>query len=241
MITGILVALPEELRTLTNAKLKSGECINVAHNTLVILSGAGSAHASMATQKLIKKGAEQLISWGCAGALAPFLKAGDLLIPKSILTQDATQLATQQSWSKQIISTLESAIQCYDGSLFANDSVITLAEDKMHLYQTSKALAVDMESAALARVAQQAKVPFVVIRSIVDPADLDLPNAISHAMSDNGIVSIPKLVFYLCLHPVELPRLIKLGLHFHSASKTLKYVASQLVHITQVQQTQICQ
>ena len=232
MITGILVALPEELRTLTNSKLKQGECLSVAKNALVTLSGAGTDNASIAAQNLIDSGASQLMSWGCAGALAPHLKAGDLVIPSAIHSRDNIQLATQPDWSKQIINQLRQSIKCYDGQLFESGSVISLARDKAEQYQQTGALAVDMESGAIARVAQQANIPFVAIRSIVDPANMDLPKAIDHAMTDEGVISIPKLMLYLCRHPWELPSLINTALHFSTASKTLKTVACQLPQIT---------
>ena len=232
MITGILVALPEELRTLTKSRLKQGESISVAKNTLVTLSGSGPDNASIAAQNLIDNGASQLISWGCAGALAPHLKAGDLVIPSAIHSRDHTQLTTLPNWSKQIINKLEKSIKCYNGQLFESDSVIYLARDKAKQYQQTGALAVDMESGAVARVAQQASIPFVAIRSIVDPANLDLPGAISYAMTVEGVISIPKLILYLCSHPWELPSLINTALHFNAASKTLKTVACQLPQIT---------
>jgi len=232
VITGILVALPEELRTLTKSNIKQGECITVAKDTLVTLSGSGAENARIATKRLIDNGANQLISWGCAGALAPHLKAGDLVIPSTILTKNNTSLATQETWSKQVTNTLEQSIKCYNGKFFESGSVISLAQDKAEQYQQTSALAVDMESGALAHVAQQADIPFIVIRSIADPANLDLPKAIAYAMTDKGVISIPKLLLYLCTHLTELPGLIKLGLHFNTASKTLKTVACQLPKIT---------
>ena len=232
MITGILVALPEELRTLTKFKIKQGECVSVTSNTLVTLSGSGSDNACVAAQDLIDNGANQLISWGCAGALAPHLKAGDLVIPSAIHTSNNIQLTTQSNWSKQIINKLGQGIKCYDGRLFESASVITLAKDKAEQYQQTGALAVDMESGAVARVAQKANIPFVAIRSIVDPANLDLPKAINHAMTAKGVISIPKLIVYLCSHPWELSSLINTALHFNTASKTLKTVACQLPQIT---------
>ncbi|MCK5356301.1 MAG: phosphorylase [Methyloprofundus sp.] len=235
MITGILVALPEELRTLTQSRLKQGDCISVANNILVTLSGAGPENATAATRTLIDRGAKQLISWGCAGALAPQLKAGDLVIPSAILATNNIQLATQDHWSQLIIKSLEQSIKCYNGQLFESGSVINLAQDKAEQYQQTRALAVDMESAALARAAQQAGIPFVAIRSIVDSADQDLPKAIDYAMTAKGVISLPKLMLYLCTHPAELIGLIKLGMNFNSARKTLKKVASQLAQITQAQ------
>ncbi|MCF7970216.1 MAG: phosphorylase [Methylococcaceae bacterium] len=235
MITGILVALPEELHTLTKTKIKQGECITVAKNTIVILSGSGFDNARVAAQILIDQGATQLISWGCAGALAPHLKAGDLIIPELIHTQDNSLIATHTEWSKQIVELLKNSIKYYTGTLLESHTVVALAHDKNALYQTTLALAVDMESGAVARTAQQAQIPFIALRSIVDPANLDLPHAINHAMTASGLVSVPKLMLYLCSHPSELPRLIKLGLNFNAASKTLKHIAHQLPHISKNQ------
>jgi len=235
VITGIVVALPEELRTLTKSRVQQGECISVADNILLTLSGAGAKNAIFAAQNLIDKGADRLISWGCAGALAPHLKAGDLLIPDTILAKNNTQFATRQAWSKQIIDLLKPGIQCHTGRLFESGSIINLAQDKVALHQQTAALAVDMESGAVARTALKADIPFVVIRSIADLAGQNLPQAIAHAMTDKGVISLPKLMLYLCSHPTELPGLIKLGLNFNAASKTLKTVASHLPEIAQVQ------
>ena len=233
MITGIVVALPEELRTLSKVKLTQGESAQLSANTLVILAGTGPENARIASLKLVAQGAQQLISWGCAGALAPYLKAGDLIIPNSILSQDNTPLTTHKHWRKQLSSTLEHSLKCYNGQLLESVTVISLAQDKTQQFQRSNALAVDMESAAIARIAAQTNLPFIAIRSIVDSAQFDLPKAINYALSDSGIVAIPKLIKYLCLHPSELVPLIQLGLHFKAASHTLKQLARQLPSITQ--------
>jgi len=235
VITGILVALPEELRTLTKTKIKQGECVTVAKNTIITLSGSGPENARIAAQLLIDQDAKQLISWGCAGALAPHLKSGDLVIPESIRTQDNNLITTHTQWSKKIIANLASSIKYYTGTLLESDSVVALADTKNELHQSTHALAVDMESGAVACLAQQAQIPFIALRSIVDPANLDLPQAINHAMTEYGLVSIPKLLLYLCAHPNEIPRLIKLGLNFNAANKTLKQLAHQLPLISQNQ------
>ena len=235
MITGILVALPEELHTLTKSRIKQGECFAMSENTLITLSGVGSKNAASAAQKLLAQGATQLISWGCAGALAPHLNAGDLLIPDAVLTQDNTLLATHKLWSQQVIALLDNSITYTQSKLLESDTVISLARDKNQQYLQTQAVAVDMESAAVARLANQEKIPFIAIRSIVDPAALDLPEAINYAMNDQGVISIRKLLLFLCRHPGELPSLIKLGLHFNAASKTLKYLAHKLPQITQKQ------
>lgn len=66
MSLGIIVALPEELTTLTNAKITKGQIHPLGNNFWVTLSGTGPNNASDAAQKLISHGADRLISWGCA-------------------------------------------------------------------------------------------------------------------------------------------------------------------------------
>lgn len=240
MITGILVALPEELHTLTKSRIKQGECLSVSKNTLITLSGSGPKNATTGAQTLLDKGATQLISWGCAGALAPHLNAGDLLIPDCVLTLNNIRLSTHKLWSRQVIKLLGTAIAYDDASLLESDIVISLACDKARQHKLTQAVAVDMETAAVARLAEQQQIPFIAIRSIVDPAGFDLPRAINYAMNDKGIISITKLLRFLCRHPAELPGLIKLGLHFNAASKSLKFIAHQLPQITQTQWSLAC-
>ncbi|TXK96277.1 phosphorylase [Methylococcaceae bacterium HT1] len=241
MITGILVALPEELHTLTKSKIKQGDCLAVSENTLITLSGAGPKNATHAAQNLLSHGATQLISWGCAGALSPHLKAGHLLIPNCILAKDNTLLTTHQPWSQQVIELLDKSIKYDTSCLLESDTIISLAEDKARQYELTQATAVDMETAALARIANQAQIPFIAIRSIVDSAQLDLPEAINYAMNDAGGISISKLMLYLVRHPGNLPRLINTALCFNKASKTLKHLALQLPQITQTQWSLACQ
>ena len=224
VITGILVALPEELRSLTTAKLKQGESLRLANDCLVILSGVGADNAQKATQKLIAQGAEQLISWGCAGALAPELIAGELIIPTSIQTHTGQNLPINSQWHKKITASLGQ--QKYSsGILLESLHIVASAVEKSALYSSTQALATDMESAVVARIAQQANLPFMAIRSIVDDASFDLPHAIQYAMRDNGQVAIPKIITYLIYHPTEIPRLIQLGRHFKAASKTLANIS----------------
>ncbi len=85
-----------------------------------------------------------------------------------------------------------------------------------------------MESVAIAKVAQQTNLPFLAIRAIVDPATMNLPNAVTHSLNEQGDVALTKLVLFLLTHPLELPGLIKLGMYFNKAKSKLKIVAQQL-------------
>ncbi len=88
MITGIVVALPEELTTLTSKKIDKGRCVFIADKLLVAYSGAGPVNAQAAAELLASKGATRLISWGCAAALSETLKPGDLILADKLIDAD---------------------------------------------------------------------------------------------------------------------------------------------------------
>ena len=85
MITGIVVALPEELTTLTSIKIDKGCCRFIADKLLVVYSGAGPINAQSAAELLVAEGATRLMSWGCAAALSASLKPGDLILADKLI------------------------------------------------------------------------------------------------------------------------------------------------------------
>ncbi|NOQ17440.1 MAG: phosphorylase [Methyloprofundus sp.] len=230
MSLGIFVALPEELRSLSKTKIKQGECLALSDNIQVILAGTGAKNAKKATEKLLANGVKQIISWGCAGALAPHLKSGDLIIPKLIQTQSNNLISTDTSLHKNIVNALSSQTY-FEGTLIESSLIIASAKEKLSLFNKSSAIAVDMESAAAAQVCQKKNIPFIAIRTIVDPANFNLPTAISHSMTSEGCVSLAKLILYLISHPSEIPSLIQLGKHFKAANKKLKQISPLLTQV----------
>jgi len=61
------------------------------------------------------------------------------------------------------------------GRFVSTDHIIGSAREKQRFAQRTQAIGLDMESSALAAQAQRAQVPFVIIRSVSDLLDEDLP------------------------------------------------------------------
>lgn len=227
MITGIIIALADEVSSLTSKKVNKGDCIFINEHTLLCCSGAGPKNAATASQLLIDRGAERLISWGCAAALAPQLKPGDLVLPEQLYSESKQQLAIDSGWLIHIKQSL-SALKPNSGALAESSVIVAESAEKKKIYQQSKAVALDMESIAVAKIAKQQNMPVMVIRCIADPVDMSLPKAVSYALNKQGDVVLSKLLWFLLTHPFELPGLIKLGLHFNAAKNKLKLVAKHL-------------
>jgi hopanoid-associated phosphorylase len=223
-LLGIVVALPEELPTLTAKKIPPA----ILNSVLVICSGAGAENARKAAETLVANGATRLISWGCAAALSPELQPGDLTLAATLLDETLQSLEIQSPWYQHVFAVLSKSRSVHTGTLLESKTIVSLSVDKKQLYEKTQAIVLDMESVAVAKVAQEKNLPFLAIRAIADPVTMDLPKAVSVAMNDNGKVLISPLLKYLLLHPAELTGLIKLGLHFSAAKKTLKQVATAL-------------
>ena len=235
MITGIVVALPEELSTLTSKKLTKGSCCFISNNILVIYSGTGPINASSAAEHLISQGATKLISWGCAAALSETLKPGDLMLANELIATEesiAVPLKMKANWHLLTKELLATFVKVHSGCLAESKSIVSSSEHKKQIHINTNAIALDMESIAIAKVANQHTLPFLAIRVIADPVEMSLPLAITHALNQQGDVVLKKLLGYLALHPRELPGLIRLGLYFRSATKTLKLIARHLDAIT---------
>ena len=231
MTTGIIVALPEELSTLTAKRLVPGECSLISENALVVHAGTGPVNAIKASELLLAKGSSKLISWGCAAALDSSLSAGDLCLPKTIITENQQRYPTHSAWQRHTTKLLSGLQPISSGSLSESSSIVATIFDKKNLYDTIGSVALDMESAAIAKVAHEANIPFLVIRAIADPANMHMPKAVIQALNNEGSVDIKKLLVYLLTHLHEIPCLIKLGLAFRLARKKLKSVAHKLESI----------
>ncbi len=232
MITGIVVALPEELSTLTSKKIDKGCCVFITDTIILAYSGAGANNARTASELLIAQGATRLISWGCAAALGESLKPGDLVLADTLLDAEGARIGIPAAWHDFAKNLLSNTLKVHTGGLVESKTIVASGKDKKRLYTQTGAIALDMESIAIAKAALQNSLPFLAVRAIADPVNMDLPKAINHSLNNEGDIVLSKLLLFIALHPAELPGLVKLGLHFNAAKNTLKLVAKQLDHLT---------
>jgi adenosylhomocysteine nucleosidase len=235
VITGIIVALAQELSTLKTVpdalwepSLARGKFVFLTESILLIHAGAGAENACHAAEKLISKGAMQLMSWGCAAALSPELKMGDLVLAESVCHIDGRQLSVNAQWHEHVKRCLGRRVTAGRGALLQSAQMVTRKEEKQLLHQNTGAIALDMESFSIAQVAQHYAIPFLAVRSISDPASMDLPEVVMRSLTVEGEVDVPKMMFSVVRQPKEIPHLIQLGQYFQVAKRTLSDVAKVL-------------
>ncbi len=182
----------------------------------------GAARAGSAARRLLQRDVTALVSWGTAAALAPRLRAGDLLLPGEIRCADGTSVAVSASWHERVQRQLAGTVSLCSDPLLELPEPVAAGAEKSELHRRTGAVAGDMESAAVARVAAGAGVPFLALRVVVDEATADLPRCLMAALGDDGRTSLVLLLAGLLRRPRELRPVISLAWGYQRALGSLR-------------------
>lgn len=222
---GIICGLPVEARCLVKQSLPIGRTLHLNAGFLVHTAGMGPERAKIAAGNLIKEGVKGLISWGTAGGLSPNVFPGDLLLPQLVINLEKEAYCIDENWRIKFHDHFNNLV-VHSGTLLQVNQIITSTEHKRLLFETSQALAVDMESAAIAAVAQDKKIPFLAIRTIVDDANFHFPQWLHHSLNAHGRLQLGALGHKLVLQPSRVKDLVRLAQSFANAKATLNKVAT---------------
>jgi 5''-methylthioadenosine/S-adenosylhomocysteine nucleosidase len=161
---------------------------------ILVRSGIGKVNAAVCTQLLIDKfHVDAIINTGVAGAVDPVLDIGDIVISRDLVEHDmdATvfgdivgQVPRMDVYSFRADDRLiEITEKCgvrvspnrgvRIGRIISGDQFVSDGTKISRLKEEFKALAVEMEGAAIGHTCYLNKVPFVVLRSISDRANQD--------------------------------------------------------------------
>ena len=225
---GILVPLVSELATLSPLRLKQAHIHRMNTSTLVCLAGMGQEASSRATMALLDAGATHLLNWGCCGALDKALKPGTLSLPPSVIYQDA-KYKSDPAWHTRLHMTLQSTLHTdAQGLLFSSTTVLPDGSSKLATREVTGAVAVDMESGAMAHIASANNIPFAVLRGVADGVGHTIPATVSAALGPTGQINGLKLMAGILGAPRDLPALLQLGYRFSLAARSLKKAADLL-------------
>jgi adenosylhomocysteine nucleosidase len=198
---GFITGLTAEARWLRNAGF------------MVKVGGGTPFGAEQAAEALVAEGALGLISFGLAGGLKPGLVAGSIVVPTAILEGNRVYPADYVLMAFLGGST--------GAPLYAGQKIAGTAHDKGLIYRRSHPDAIDLESGAVARVAQLRGLPFAALRAVADPWDADLPPVALLALKQGGKLDLPAIALSVLRHPGQIKSLISLAQEAKAARGTL--------------------
>jgi len=150
----------------------------------LIQTGVGPVAASAVSGRVLNVQPMSLVmSTGFACALVP-AQVGDLIVGTAVSSVQA-----DRAWSirKDRVScddtvcadllavTKHAGLVARVGTIVSSETVVWEAREKQRLQRLTDAIGLDMESAAVATVAQERDLPMAIVRTVSDLVDEDLP------------------------------------------------------------------
>ncbi len=202
---------------------------------VVVVAGGGDGVRLERELEAAAKDATAILSCGLAGALAPELKAGDIVLGELFPGEGRGPVASGPILGPglrrgtDIVGSLGQLLpKAHIGDVTVSDTIIASIAEKRALYAKTGALAVDMESHIAARVAARHNLPFAIIRVISDSANEALPPAALVGMKPEGGMALGAVLASLARNPAQLPALIRTGIHAGRAFSELRRVGDVL-------------
>lgn len=186
-------------------------------------SGGCPGRAAEGARQMVDSGATGLVSFGVGGGLDPYLPPGFLVAATMVITPEGEKIGTDTAWRNHIVEITPGPLTIAE--IAGSDHAITSPQAKSELFAATGAVAVDMESHAVARVALEAGLPFLVLRAIADPAHRAVPASAMGGLGPDGHTRALAVLGNLLLRPWELPDVVRLGRDMQKGLRALRRVA----------------
>ena len=177
--------------------------------------GVGPERAGASMTALLDRGGPKIdgvLVVGVAGGIDPELETGDLLLADRYALQDgaaqgaglAIRPDPQMLQSAQQAA-LDLSVPTFDGGSLTVDHLVAEPEERVELRARYQATSVNMEDYRAAEAAQNAGVPFLSVRDVLDTASQRLPGYLP------GLArSRYKVVTKILLMPWRIPTMLNL-------------------------------
>jgi adenosylhomocysteine nucleosidase len=223
----IVVALKSDLRGVARVlgaeirgsavRRRIGDAVAVAR---LIGVGGGASHVLAGEQPRL------VISCGFSGALDPTLRTGDLVLASSVHDETGDSLVASDAVLRVTRRALEGVGRVSEGEILCASRVATTSQEKQALARPGR-LAVDLESWAVARAAERANIPWLALRVVLDPLDMELPAFTKQVRSSYVSAALR--------HALRGPRaalqLARLGARADTATRSLERALRHLVPV----------
>ncbi|MBI2873234.1 MAG: hypothetical protein HYY00_08625 [Chloroflexi bacterium] len=174
-----------------------------------------------------------LVSLGFAGGLDPALQCADLVICSRTAACNGGVPCPADARLLEVASALlkELSLPHRWDDLLTVPEVLLEPREKERAYSETGAAVVDLEGHWMAMEAQQAGVPFLSLRAVLDPQRERLPGLVREIVAAGGRGEFWRSLRYAALRQWQTPRLALLAWQSRRAASALRQVAMRLLPI----------
>jgi adenosylhomocysteine nucleosidase len=219
----IIAAMPGELKPFLDANAKEGWVYERRGNVrlwrliwpddqgewVVACGGMGQEAATRAFAEVEKDGRiDRVISTGWAGALRHDMKTGNAYRAAGVIDLKTGERFAEPGWTS-------------DEPWLVTSPRVVARKEKEILSVNYYAGLVDMEAAAIARLAAMRGIPFACVKGVSDGLSDDLLD-FNRFISPQGQLRLARLLFFVLLRPWHWPRLVRMGENSKKASQAIR-------------------
>lgn len=175
-------------------------------------SGGVPAQTAAIAEGFLHDGVELLMSFGIAGALAPSLVPGTLLLPRQVVDENGGRFPVDAVCHAHAVQSLRAAgLAAEEGDLLGAREAASTRARKAELFRMTGAVAIDLESHLVAQRAARAGKTFLVLRAVADRATQALPPAAVDGLAPSGKPALGRVLLSVASDPRQIPVLIRLA------------------------------
>jgi len=184
---------------------------------LIAAGGVGARRAGEAAEELLSVWTPDiLVMTGVAGALCPSLEIGGVVVANRIDTQDGSLIPTVVPSP----AAADGGAPAHTGALLSVDRVLVTSAEK-HAARGTDRLAVEMETAAVARAAVARQLPWAAVRAVSDTAAETLPLDFNMLRDEEGDLPTGRVALAALAQPSSIPGLLRLSRGANTAAAAL--------------------
>jgi adenosylhomocysteine nucleosidase len=218
---GIIAPMPNELRPVVKqlSLAKTGAqggfplYTGTAGTTEIVATrtGIGPQLAEEATERLLgSTKVDLVVVTGIAGGIERVTAVGDLVVPEEVV-DGATGERFRPAPPAGV--TVQGIIRTGDATSYR------LSGEELAGLRAEGVVALDMETAAIARVCARHQVPWIAFRAVSDMAgDESVGEVVMTLVHPDGRPHVRKAAWFMLTHPWKLPRLARLGRDANAAA-----------------------
>jgi len=195
----LIAALPREVAGLVKGWERKQPTRNVSvysnGGAVVVCAGMGAERVALAVQAaMAAMPVTALISVGLAGACDPALRVGEIVRAGMVIDSRTGERFLDSRYAQVLVTT----------------DAVASAREKARLWASYGAAAVDMEAAAVARLARAHGLEFGAIKTISDEADFDM-DGLGRFVTPDGQFREGAFALHAALRPAMWGKVMALG------------------------------
>jgi len=235
-LTVIVTPVPEEttglLRRMADLRRERRDGLSArigrlgGRSVVVVSTGDGARNAERGLRAALASWRpHRVLVLGIAGGLTDELEVGQVVLGERLLDATGPAPAPDRAWGEA------AGVFCASATVFSSLRLAVTPEEKLATRDglPEGPAVVDLESAAFARAASDAGVPFVVMRAVSDRADEALPLDFNLFLGEDGGVRRADVVRHVAFRPQLIAPLMDLRRRVELCADRLAMAAEELV------------